>query len=176
MSSSRCPFSSPRSPSAPSTPVRCSLRLTLRLPTPRAQRSWPVMRVWRRSSARSIPCARRSRACASRWEHRKARPAPARTSTSANQIWKTVRSSWLLCDWHIPRPMLSHFAFESFSFFYSGEYWIDPNQGCARDSFKVYCNFTAGGETCLYPSKAVENVRTCCHSLWYVYILLQHPP
>lgn len=40
-----------------------------------------------------------------------------------------------------------------------GEYWIDPNQGCSRDSFKVYCNFTAGGETCLYPSKAVENVK-----------------
>uniref|UniRef100_A0A8B9L263 Collagen, type XI, alpha 2 n=1 Tax=Astyanax mexicanus TaxID=7994 RepID=A0A8B9L263_ASTMX len=40
-----------------------------------------------------------------------------------------------------------------------GEYWIDPNQGCTRDSFKVYCNFTAGGETCLYPSKEVENVK-----------------
>uniref|UniRef100_A0A3B1JD77 Collagen, type XI, alpha 2 n=1 Tax=Astyanax mexicanus TaxID=7994 RepID=A0A3B1JD77_ASTMX len=37
-----------------------------------------------------------------------------------------------------------------------GEYWIDPNQGCTRDSFKVYCNFTAGGETCLYPSKEVK--------------------
>uniref|UniRef100_A0A4W4G8Z1 Fibrillar collagen NC1 domain-containing protein n=1 Tax=Electrophorus electricus TaxID=8005 RepID=A0A4W4G8Z1_ELEEL len=40
-----------------------------------------------------------------------------------------------------------------------GEYWIDPNQGCARDSFKVYCNFTAGAETCLYPGKEVENVK-----------------
>ncbi|KAK3525256.1 hypothetical protein QTP86_024927 [Hemibagrus guttatus] len=40
-----------------------------------------------------------------------------------------------------------------------GEYWIDPNQGCHRDSFKVYCNFTAGGETCLYPAKEVENVK-----------------
>ncbi|NXU28882.1 CO5A1 protein, partial [Thalassarche chlororhynchos] len=37
-----------------------------------------------------------------------------------------------------------------------GEYWIDPNQGCARDSFKVYCNFTAGGETCVFPSKDVQ--------------------
>ncbi|NWW97894.1 CO5A1 protein, partial [Caloenas nicobarica] len=37
-----------------------------------------------------------------------------------------------------------------------GEYWIDPNQGCARDSFKVYCNFTAGGETCVFPSKDIQ--------------------
>uniref|UniRef100_A0A669D237 Collagen, type XI, alpha 2 n=1 Tax=Oreochromis niloticus TaxID=8128 RepID=A0A669D237_ORENI len=36
-----------------------------------------------------------------------------------------------------------------------GEYWIDPNQGCSRDSFKVFCNFTTG-ETCLYPSKDVN--------------------
>uniref|UniRef100_A0A8C2H3Q9 Collagen, type XI, alpha 2 n=1 Tax=Cyprinus carpio TaxID=7962 RepID=A0A8C2H3Q9_CYPCA len=49
-------------------------------------------------------------------------------------------------DLHLSQPDLK-----------DGEYWIDPNQGCARDSFKVYCNFTAGGETCLYPSKAVEN-------------------
>lgn len=41
----------------------------------------------------------------------------------------------------------------------AGEYWIDPNQGCARDSFKVYCNFTAGGETCVFPSKDVQEVR-----------------
>lgn len=40
----------------------------------------------------------------------------------------------------------------------TGEYWIDPNQGCACDAFKVYCNFTAGGETCLYPAKEVANV------------------
>ncbi|NXV80429.1 CO5A1 protein, partial [Atlantisia rogersi] len=39
-----------------------------------------------------------------------------------------------------------------------GEYWIDPNQGCARDSFKVFCNFTAGGETCVFPSKDVREV------------------
>ncbi|KAK2087308.1 Collagen alpha-3(V) chain [Saguinus oedipus] len=41
----------------------------------------------------------------------------------------------------------------------AGEYWIDPNQGCARDSFRVFCNFTAGGETCLYPDKKFEIVK-----------------
>lgn len=40
-----------------------------------------------------------------------------------------------------------------------GEYWIDPNQGCARDALKVFCNFTAGGETCLYPDKKSETVK-----------------
>lgn len=39
-----------------------------------------------------------------------------------------------------------------------GEYWIDPNQGCSRDSFKVFCNFTKGAETCLYPSKSISTV------------------
>lgn len=40
-----------------------------------------------------------------------------------------------------------------------GEYWIDPNQGCHRDSFKVFCNFTAQGETCLHPDKKFQSVR-----------------
>lgn len=40
-----------------------------------------------------------------------------------------------------------------------GDFWIDPNQGCHRDSVKVYCNFTAGGETCLQPDKGVEMVK-----------------
>uniref|UniRef100_A0A8D2ZRC7 Collagen, type V, alpha 3a n=1 Tax=Scophthalmus maximus TaxID=52904 RepID=A0A8D2ZRC7_SCOMX len=40
-----------------------------------------------------------------------------------------------------------------------GDYWIDPNQGCHRDSIKVYCNFTADGETCLYPDKRTEMVK-----------------
>lgn len=45
------------------------------------------------------------------------------------------------------------------SLYVSGEYWIDPNQGCSRDSFKVYCNFTAGGESCIFPDKKSEGVR-----------------
>lgn len=39
-----------------------------------------------------------------------------------------------------------------------GEYWIDPNQGCHKDSIKVFCNFTATGETCLHPDKRIETV------------------
>uniref|UniRef100_A0A3B5QBD1 Collagen, type V, alpha 3a n=1 Tax=Xiphophorus maculatus TaxID=8083 RepID=A0A3B5QBD1_XIPMA len=40
-----------------------------------------------------------------------------------------------------------------------GEYWIDPNQGCHRDSIKVFCNFTAFGETCLHPDKKIAMVK-----------------
>uniref|UniRef100_A0AAZ3P7Y4 Fibrillar collagen NC1 domain-containing protein n=1 Tax=Oncorhynchus tshawytscha TaxID=74940 RepID=A0AAZ3P7Y4_ONCTS len=32
-----------------------------------------------------------------------------------------------------------------------GLYWIDPNLGCPSDIIEVFCNFTAGGQTCLLP-------------------------
>ncbi|KAG7235026.1 hypothetical protein INR49_003437 [Caranx melampygus] len=51
-------------------------------------------------------------------------------------------------DLHLSQPDLK-----------DGEYWIDPNQGCSRDSFKVFCNFTNGAETCLYPSKSINTVK-----------------
>lgn len=34
-----------------------------------------------------------------------------------------------------------------------GFYWIDPNQGCPDDAIRVYCNFEAEGETCVYPDE-----------------------
>lgn len=32
-----------------------------------------------------------------------------------------------------------------------GFYWIDPNLGMIDDAVKVYCNMSAGGETCVFP-------------------------
>uniref|UniRef100_A0A8C5HEZ4 Collagen, type V, alpha 3a n=1 Tax=Gouania willdenowi TaxID=441366 RepID=A0A8C5HEZ4_GOUWI len=45
-----------------------------------------------------------------------------------------------------------------------GDYWLDPNQGCNRDSLKVFCNFTADGETCLYPDIQFEMVKLAAWS------------
>lgn len=32
-----------------------------------------------------------------------------------------------------------------------GQYYIDPNQGSPQDALVAFCNFTAGGETCIAP-------------------------
>ncbi|KAG9354484.1 hypothetical protein JZ751_001194 [Albula glossodonta] len=38
--------------------------------------------------------------------------------------------------------------------FTNGLYYIDPNQGSPADSLLAYCDFTAGGRTCIYPNQA----------------------
>ncbi|CAM9130919.1 unnamed protein product, partial [Lampetra fluviatilis] len=43
--------------------------------------------------------------------------------------------------------------------FPNGDYYIDPNQGCSGDSFKVFCNFTSGGETCVVPDERTASVK-----------------
>lgn len=66
---------------------------------------------------------------------------------------RRAETAWLLLE---PSETRSHAPPP----FPPGEYWVDPNQGCSRDSFKVYCNFTAGGSTCVFPDKKSEGVST----------------
>jgi len=44
----------------------------------------------------------------------------------------------------------------------SGEYWIDPDQGCTQDAIKVYCNMETG-ETCVAPTQ-----REVAKKSWYM--------
>lgn len=44
----------------------------------------------------------------------------------------------------------------------SGEYWIDPNQGCNLDAIKVFCNMETG-ETCVYPTQP-----SVAQKNWYI--------
>lgn len=50
-----------------------------------------------------------------------------------------MKTYWLLC-------------------FFQGFYWVDPNEGCPADAFRAFCNFTAGGQTCIYPDKGTAEV------------------
>lgn len=34
-----------------------------------------------------------------------------------------------------------------------GWYWIDPNQGMAKDAIQVWCNMSSEAQTCVYPRK-----------------------
>lgn len=55
--------------------------------------------------------------------------------------------------------MLTHSLFPSIKTVL-GRYWIDPNHGCNGDAIEVFCNFTAGGQTCIYPDKDTKKVLT----------------
>lgn len=55
-----------------------------------------------------------------------------------------------------------------------GMYYIDPNQGSSADALLVFCNFSAGGQTCLSPlqpqvklqfSSAFDEYKMSCHFL-----------
>jgi len=52
-----------------------------------------------------------------------------------------------------------------------GFYWIDPNLGVTDDAVKVYCNMTAGGETCVFPDVHASRMPNIpwrkSHDGWY---------
>jgi len=52
-----------------------------------------------------------------------------------------------------------------------GFYWIDPNLGVTDDAVRVYCNMTAGGETCVYPDVHASRMPNIpwrkSHNGWY---------
>lgn len=45
-------------------------------------------------------------------------------------------------------------------FIFQGDYWIDPNQGDAKDAILAYCDMHER-TTCIYP-KPSEVSRCCC--------------
>ena len=45
-----------------------------------------------------------------------------------------------------------------------GLYYIDPNEGMRHDAVQVYCNFTAGGRTCVNPVVSEVSAHTHTHT------------
>lgn len=46
------------------------------------------------------------------------------------------------------------YTFKISCFAFTGEYWIDPNQGCVEDAIKAFCNMETG-ESCIAAKPAI---------------------
>ncbi len=121
-------------------------------------------RTWRRCLRLWPPWGRTWRDSVLHWAPTTVLPAPAKSCGCATPSIPTVWTHSTHYSIHLIQcvPSLQHWRnhrrlcdlLTSL-----GVYWIDPNQGCHRDAFKVFCNFTAEGETCLQPHSSVQMVR-----------------
>ena len=51
-----------------------------------------------------------------------------------------------------------HLLEHVFPYCVTGHYWVDPNQGGVSDAIEVWCNMTAGGQTCVQPDGMTSQV------------------
>lgn len=139
-----------------------------------------VSRILRWASQTSIlrylrPCVTLAvwlRASKNLWVQGRTRLVSVKICWTVNTSSKTVSLTREMCM--VKKKILYIFMLDSFIFLglafltvpvfslncgCSGWFWIDPNLGCTSDAIKVFCNFTAGGQTCLHPlaSNKVKN-------------------